>query len=262
MTSITGLVITFNEAKIISTCLDALQQVCDEIIVVDSFSSDDTVEICSAYPIVKVIRNRWPGFGPQKNFGATQARFDHILSVDADEVLSPELIHSIMEAKSGQLPEVLWLTRLNNYYGKFLYHGLDAPEQKPRIYDRRTVQWNLSPVHEELEIPLSTPRRVLDGKLWHYTISNLGDHLTKQNKYTSLAVQKMVDKGKRPSLFKLIFSPFFRFIKAYFLKLGLLDGSNGFIVAIMHSNASFQKHAKLWQHYYSAQNKPDQKAAL
>ncbi len=247
MVAISGLVITYNESGRIADCLEALHQVCEEIIVVDSFSEDNTVEICSAYPGVKVIRQAWLGYGQQKNFGAARATHDHILSVDADEVLSPELIRSIREIKQGELPPVLWLNRLNNYYGEFYHHGLESPDHKPRLYNRVIARWNASPVHEELEMPTGTPKRLLDGFLWHYTVSSIEEHLAKQNQYTSLAAEKLYSKGKKPSVLKMLFSPLMRFLRAYFIKAGFRDGKKGLVLCLIHANASFQRQVKLWQ---------------
>jgi (heptosyl)LPS beta-1,4-glucosyltransferase len=250
MGELTGLVITYNEARNIGACLDALRQVADEIIVVDSFSTDSTAAICSRYPSVKFYQHAWQGFGPQKNFGASQASFDHILSIDADEVLSEQLVLSILEEKKKGFQGYYLLQRLNYYYGKFLRFGVEYPDHKPRLYNRKFVHWNQSKVHEELLIPGDQEGKLLSGHLKHFTYLTIEEHAGKQNKYTSLAAADLIAAGKQPSLVKILFSPMVSFIKAYFLKKGFMDGRHGLILAIMHANGTFQKYSKHWQLYY------------
>ncbi len=245
---ISAVVITFNEEKNIERCISSLLKVADEIIIADSFSTDRTKEICEQYSTVRFLQQEWLGFGPQKNWGNEQATYDYILSLDADEELSEELAVNILHIKEKGLNGVYSLDRLNYYYGKFLKHGLEYPDRKPRLFDRRTAQWNDSPVHEELLI--ADKPLLLKGSLRHYTYDSIEGHVEKANKYTSLAAQKFIQKGKKPSLLKLLFSPPFTFIKAYILNRGFLDGRHGFILACLHTHGTFLKYAKHWQLYY------------
>ncbi len=248
MIKISGLVITYNSASILSDCLAAMSTVCEEIVVVDSFSSDNTREICSSFSKVLFVQQEWLGFGTQKNFGASLAKHDHILSVDSDEVLSENLICEINRLKEkNEMPPVVWFNRLNNYYGKFLKHGLESRDHKPRLYNKKLAEWNNSPVHEKLVTERSYPKYLLEGDLFHYTIPNISEHLKKINEYSSLDAGRLFQNEKKFSVFKLFFSPFMAFIKAYFLKSGFRDGGTGLIVALMHANARFLRYAKLWE---------------
>ena len=247
MNCISGLVITHNAAKNLAPCLTALSRVCEEIVIVDSFSTDRTSEICSVFPKVRFLQNEWPGFGPQKNYGASHCINDHILSIDSDEVLSEQLIDEITEIKKKQLPDVIWLNRLNNYYGRFFHHGMEAPDHKPRIYNKHVANWNDSPVHEKLVIPKGTSKVLLSGHLYHYTIDNISDHLSKINTYSSLYAVRLHNRNKQFKISRIILSPLTVFFKAYIFKGGFKDGVAGLILAMIHSSARFQRYAKLWE---------------
>lgn len=244
---ISAVIITFNEERNIGRCIESIQDVVDEIVVVDSFSTDKTKEICERYN-TRFLQHEWIGFGPQKNWGNEQASNDYILSLDADEELSDELKASILSARQKGLQGCYSLDRLNYYYGKFLKHGLEYPDRKPRLFDRRKVQWNHTPVHEEL-LHTSTPM-LLKGYLRHYTYQSIAEHVEKANKYTTLAAQNYLHKGKKPSLIKLLFSPLFTFFKAYILRAGFLDGRHGLVLACLNYYGTFIKYAKHWQLYY------------
>ncbi len=248
MEKITAVILTFNEEKNIDRCLRSLQKVADEIIVVDSYSTDRTKEICEAYPSVRFLQQAWLGFGPQKNWGNDQASYDYILSLDADEALSEELAAAILRVKQESLKGCYSLDRLNYYYGKFLKHGLEYPDRKPRLFNRTTARWNTSPVHEELD-GASHPV-LLNGYLHHYTYHSVTGHLEKTDRYSTLAAKGYLDRGKKPAGLKLVFSPLFTFINAYILRAGFLDGKHGLVVACMRSFGAFLKYAKHWQLYY------------
>ncbi|MCS3798425.1 glycosyltransferase family 2 protein [Niastella sp. OAS944] len=245
MSSITAVIITHNEARNIQKCLVSLKTVADEIIVVDSFSTDDTVAICQQEG-AKVIQNAWPGFGPQKNFGIQHAKHEYILSLDADEALDDELIASIQTAKKQGLQNMYEFTRLNYYYGKFLRHGFEYPDYKIRLFPKSKVRWNDELVHETLQISPNVTLQRLKGHLLHYTYYAIREHVAKANKYTDLGAELNFKKGKKASWFKIIFSPLITFIQAYVFKKGFLDGGHGFILAVFHAYGAFMKYTKLW----------------
>ena len=245
MSAVTAVIITHNEARNIQKCLASLKTVADEIIVVDSFSTDDTVAICEREGAT-VKQQVWLGFGPQKNVGIQLAKHEYILSLDADEALDDELQASILAAKQQGLQGMYDFTRLNFYYGRFLRHGVEYPDYKIRLFPKSIVRWNDELVHETLQISQNIQQNRLKGHLLHYTYFNIREHVTKANKYTDLGAELNFKKGKQASWFKILFSPLFTFIQAYILKRGFLDGGHGFIVAVFHAYGAFMKYTKLW----------------
>ncbi|MFT3825966.1 MAG: glycosyltransferase family 2 protein [Chitinophagaceae bacterium] len=246
MDPITAVVITYNEARNIQRCIASLKAVADEIIIVDSCSTDDTVEICKKEGVT-VIQQEWIGFGPQKNLGNNMAAYDYILSLDADEELDDKLIQSILIAKKQGLKGAYMIHRLNYYYGKFIHHGDEYPDKKIRLFNHKETSWNNELVHETLNLAPDTPVTVLPGKLLHYTYYRIAEHINKANKYTTLAADNMYKNGRRPSVFKIVVNPFFAFFRSYFLKLGFLDGVHGFILAVQNAHGTFLKYIKLWE---------------
>jgi hypothetical protein len=246
MNKITVVIITHNEARNIRRCLTSVKTIADEIIVVDAFSTDDTVAICQKEGVT-VKQQAWLGYGPQKNLGIQLAKHAYILSLDADEALDETLQTSIAAAKAQGLQGVYDFTRLNYYYGRFLRHGLDYPDYKIRLFPKTSVQWNNDLVHEALLIQRSLPKKRLKGQLLHYTYFSIQEHIAKANRYTTLGAELNQKKGKRTSWFKILISPPATFIQAYIFKAGFLDGSHGFIVAVFHAYGTFMKYTKLWQ---------------
>ena len=251
MDRISAVLITKNEARNVERCLASLAPVADEIVVVDDFSSDDTVAICERLG-ARVVRQAWLGFGPQKNLANGLARHAFVLSVDADEALDPFLQRAIAEAKAKGLAGAYQVSRLNWYYGRFIRHGLEHPDRKVRLFPREKVRWDESLVHEGLVFaePLAVTR--LDGHLLHYTYARVEEHVAKANRYTSLAAEDAFRRGARPSLVRMLLGPLAVVLKAYLLKRGFLDGLHGLVLAMLHAHATFQKHAKLWDLHRAA----------
>ena len=238
--------ITHNEARNIERCLISVKPVADEIIVIDSFSTDDTAALCRQHGAI-VQQQTWQGFGPQKNLGIQAAQYEYILSVDADEALDATLQASILSEKAKGLHGVYDFTRLNYYYGKFLKHGVEYPDYKIRIFPKSNVQWNNELVHETLLVPPGITKTRLKGHLLHYTYFHIREHVAKANKYTDLGAALNKEQGKSASWFKILFSPLSSFIRAFVIKRGFLDGRHGFVVAIMHAYGTFLKYIKLWE---------------
>jgi glycosyltransferase involved in cell wall biosynthesis len=245
MDRISAVLITKDEARNVERCLASLAPVVDEIVVVDGFSTDDTVARCERLG-ARVVGHGWLGFGPQKNFANALARHDWILSVDADEALDPFLQRAIAEAKAAGLSGAYEVSRLNWYYGKFVRHGLEHPDRKVRLFPRGKVRWNESLVHEGLVFSEPLPVTRLDGHLLHYTYARVEEHVAKANRYTTLAAEDAHRRGVRPSLAKALLSPLAVLVKAYLLRLGFLDGRHGLVLAVLHANAAFLKAVKLW----------------
>lgn len=251
MESISVIIITFNEEKNIGPTLDVAWQVADEIIVADSGSTDRTKEICLKKNVHFLVQS-WLGFGEQRNAAVNKAVHDHILVLDADEVLDGELIKSIRELKQKGFSEKIYsLQRRNSYYGKFTLHGMESSDIKPRLYHKDFAKWNNKLVHEDLEYPVNYKAFKLKGYLLHYTYRNISEHIAKTDKYTSLAAQEYYVQGKKePGFVKLVLSPAFTFANAYIIRGGFLDGWHGWILAKLHANAVLQKYAKLKMIYY------------
>jgi len=246
MLKISAVIITFNEERNIERCLKSLNQVADEIIVIDSFSEDNTAEICKRFP-VKFILKEWMGYSAAKNFGNNIANNDYILSIDADEALSDELKKHIMELKkTDNLLDAYRFNRLTNYCGKWVHFGGWYPDTKLRLWNRNKGKWE-GEIHEEIILKNSTKTGFVKGNLLHFSYYTIEQHLNQANKFTDIMSNDLFKKGKNASIFKLLLSPVFKFIRDYFLKLGFLDGYTGFTICRISANASFMKYYKLRQ---------------
>jgi glycosyltransferase involved in cell wall biosynthesis len=246
MEKLSAIIITHNEEQNIAATIDAAWKVADEIIVVDSGSTDNTKAICIEKGVT-FITQTWLGFGRQRNFAVTQAENDYILVLDADEVLDNDLIDSILQLKKeGYTQQIYLLKRLNFYYGKFIRHGMENPDIKARLYHRSFAKWNDKLVHEDLEFRPYLKTILLKGYLLHYTYRSVSEHFIKMDKYSSLSAEEYFRTGKKnPGFAKLMLSPLFTFIKAFILRRGFLDGWRGWLLAILHANTTLQKYAKL-----------------
>jgi len=242
---VSAVVITFNEERNIGRCLQSLEKVVDEIIVVDSFSSDRTIELLSAFPKVKINQVDWKGFSDTKNHANELASGDYILSIDADEELSSELQQSITEALQSIKPgEVYRINRLTNYCGQWIRHSGWYPEYKVRLFPRATSQWR-GTLHEELVFQHPVKIKTLEGDLLHYSYPTVDAHLTKMLSYATLAVKKDLAAGKRYSFINHgLIKPVFVFIRKYFLQAGFLDGFYGFVIAINSAYERFLRYAR------------------
>jgi len=238
-------IITFNEEKNIERCLSSVMDIADDIVVVDSFSTDKTKQICEGYQQVNFIQNKWEGYSTTKNYANQQAKYNYILSLDADEVISPKLKESIQ--KLSTLEGVYEFNRLTNYCGKWIKHCGWYPDRKVRIFPKDKVCWEGDYVHETLSIPKTMKTTFLKGDLFHYSFYTIDEHIEQIEKYASLKAEQMFEKGKRPNFIKTIVSPVFKFIKSYILKLGVLDGYYGYIICKNSAYAQGLKYEKLKQ---------------
>jgi len=244
MNKLSIVIITFNEAKNILKCLQAASSVADEIIVYDSFSTDNTCEIAAQHG-AKVIHGAWQGYAKSKNVANEKASYDWILSLDADEVLSAALQDAILQLKSEGLKTASF-KRLTNYCGKWIKHAGWYPDIKLRLFNRKQMQWQ-GLIHEELKAIGQHEIKpiLLQGDCLHYSYHSIESHYQQTNKFGTLSAQSLYEKGVKTSFMKIYFAPFFKFIQMYFLKLGLLDGYYGFIVCKISAQATYQKYAKL-----------------
>lgn len=245
MNRISAVIITFNEQANIARCIRSLLPVADEILISDSFSTDETAAIAEKLGAT-VLLHPFTGYGATKNNANNQAQYDWILSVDADEALDDELARQILALKNNLAPDTAYeFQRLNNYCGTWIRHGGWYPDCKVRLFNRHTIKWNLAEVHETLEIPASTQIVPLRGKLLHYSYSSVQSHLKKIDIYSERGAQEAFKKGKRATFIKRYLSPLFRFVRDYFLKRGFLDGAYGFTIARLTAKEVYLKYKKL-----------------
>lgn len=242
MPELSVVIITFNEEKNIGRCLESIRGVADDIVVLDSFSSDATEAIVKKHP-ARFIQRRWEGYSATKNYANAQAKHDWILSLDADEALSDELKEAILAIKRQSEHNSYKFNRLTNYCGKWIKHCGWYPDTKVRIFDRRTATWE-GTIHEKLVVQGEEPE-FLQGDCLHYSYYTIEEHYRQTDKFSTLSAESLYAKGKNASLLKLWFSPVVKFISCFILKLGFLDGNAGYTVCKIMSFGTYSKYAKL-----------------
>ena len=242
---ITATLITLNEEHNIADALSSLSWA-DEIIVVDSESTDRTVEIAREFTD-RIFVRPWPGYSGQKNFAAGQAVNEWIFSLDADERVSKELAGEIQQLKGGAEPEsaAFEMSRLTFYLGRWIRHSGWRPDYKRRLYHRERARWRGDYVHETLEADGRVER--LRGDLLHHTVRDASEHHLRMDRYTTLSAQQAYSQGKRASILSLLISPGVVFLRSYILKLGFLDGMPGLAIARFAAHYEFLKILKLWE---------------
>lgn len=235
---ISATIVTLNEERNIARAIQSLT-CADEIVVVDSGSTDRTREIAAQLG-ARVIEETWRGYAAQKNFAACSAMHDWILSIDADEQLTPELASEIGALKkAGASRDAYRFPRLAQYLGRWIHHSGWYPDRKVRLYDRRKGKWAGEYVHESVRVEGSIGE--LQSNLLHFTCASLSDHLHTLDRYTSLAAKEV----KRPvPFYRLIGAPPWTFFRTYFLQRGFLDGRQGLAIAWMAALYTFLKYAK------------------
>lgn len=245
MVKISVVIITFNEERNISRCIDSVRAVADDIVVIDSFSKDSTKMICLDKG-VRFIEHSFKSHIDQKNFAVSQAIYDHVLSLDADEYLSEELVQSIIKAKSTWPTEAYRMNRMSNYGGKWIKHGNWYPDQKIRLWNRRYGLWGGENPHDKVIIKRGVKVRHLEGDLLHRAYQDSTETLSKIQRYSEIFAKETVGK-KTSSTSKIIIRTSFAFFKSYILKRGILDGFEGLMVALAVANHVAYKYAKLYE---------------
>jgi glycosyltransferase involved in cell wall biosynthesis len=242
-------VITFNEENNIGRCLQSLKQVSDEIIVVDSLSTDRTREICVAHNVI-FIEQPFLGYIEQKNFALSKTSFPYVLCLDADEALSDQLAKSILQEKQkGFTSDGYSMNRFNFYCGRWIKHGTYYPDRKLRLLDLRKGKWGGQNPHDKIVLQNGAQIKHLEGDLLHYTYQTPAEHRRQMERFSSIAAKALFDKGKAPSYIRLVVNPAWAFIKSYIVKLGFLDGGAGFMIARLTAVQSFLKYVKLIRLY-------------
>jgi hypothetical protein len=238
---LTVAIITLNAEREIDPCLQSVA-FADEILVIDSGSSDATMELARRRG-ARVVSQPWLGYGRQKGFAVGQAKHEWILSLDADERVTEELAASIRQALEAPGHAAYEFARRNRFMGRWLTHGEGYPDWSLRLFDRRRAAWSEDDVHER--VIAHGPVARLAGDLQHESERGLAEYLAKQNRYTTLAAEQLHARGGRPSVTKMLLGPVARFVKFYFLRLGFLDGVPGLVHIAIGCFNSFAKQAKL-----------------
>jgi glycosyltransferase involved in cell wall biosynthesis len=238
---ISATIITYNEERNLPRAMESLR-CADEIVVVDSGSSDRTVEIAEKLG-AREVECPWPGYANQKNRAAEEASHDWILSIDADESLSESLEAEIWQLKkNGPQYDAYTMPRMAQYLGRWIRHSGWYPDRKVRLYHRAKARWTGAFVHESVRVDGTVG--ALESNLLHFTCSSLSEHLKTMDRYTTLAAEQILASGKKPSLTRLLLDPPWTFFRTYFLKLGFLDGIEGLAIAQMAAVYNFVKYAK------------------
>lgn len=237
------IIITKNESRHIAQCLDSVS-FADEIIVLDSGSHDDTCDIAREMGAKVVQTADWPGFGPQKNRALDLATMDWVLSVDADERVTPELALAIQQAISQPTASAYKIARLSNFCGRWIRHSGWWPDRVLRLFKRGSARFTDAAVHESVraEGPVAT----LDGHFLHYPYSDMDAMIAKVNRYSTDAARMMHQKGRRTSVWGAFGHGVWTFIRIYLIRRGFLDGREGFILAVTAASGSFFRYAKLY----------------
>lgn len=249
--NISAVIIACNEEKYIHQCIKSILPITSDIIVVDSGSTDNTVNLAKSAG-AQVFHMSWKGYGANKNFGNSKAKYDWILSIDADEILDKDLVNHIKTLNKKE-NTIYKIKSLVNYNGKWIRHCGWYPAWKLRFFHKSRAKWNLSPVHESLEFPDDTLIDQLNGQLLHYSYDSIQDHKEKSTKYGKLKAETWIEKNKSVNTIKKLFGPSFKFIRTYIFRLGFLDGKEGYIISKI--DASMIRTAI--SHYYELKKKSE-----
>lgn len=246
MIQISGVIITYNEERNIEACIRSLKGIVDEIVVVDSYSTDHTPEIATKLG-AKLYQHPFEGHIEQKNYALGKASYDYILALDADERVSEEMKASILEIKNTHFEAGGYtFNRLNNYCGTWLKHSW-YPDTKLRLWDRRKGSWGGTNPHDKVILKDGQSTK-LNGDIHHFAYENLEEHIDQTKKFAIIAANAKFKQGKRTIfLIHIVLNPFYKFFRKYVLRLGFLDGYYGFIFSALTAYLNFMKYSRLWE---------------
>lgn len=237
-------IITKNEAHIIGKTLKALRGLTDDVVIVDSGSTDDTIDICNSYG-ARVIQSPWEGYGNNKNKGNNAAMYDWILSLDADEVID-ETLKKAIAILPGQDENTVYTIAYKNYFSnKRIRHGVWGEDRHARLFCKKKIRWDNAEIHEQLVLHREVKMFPLNGHVLHYTVDNVQDYINKTMLYARASAKQYFIKRKKAGFVKLYISPVFSFMYAYFIRLGFLDGWEGYLICKTYAWYSFSKYVFL-----------------
>ena len=244
MDKLSVVIITLNEERNIGRAIESVKRIADEVIVVDSFSTDRTKEICESHN-VKFVQTPWKGYSETKNYANSLAENEYVFSLDADEAVDKNLEKIIIAQKHTGLKGSYTVNRKTNYCGKWINHSGWYPDKKIRIFPKSKTKWVGEFVHEELEFSEGMNEVELPGHLEHYSYYNYIEHRARADKYSLLTAKKMNAAGKKASAIKPYLSAIARFVSMYIFKLGFLDGKMGFKIAQISAQSNIVKYKEL-----------------
>lgn len=243
MRPLSVVIITFNEERNIGRCLASVREVADDIVVLDSFSTDGTEAIVRAAG-ARFFQHAFDGHIEQKNRAITHALHPFILSLDADEALDERLLRAVQQAKQETV-DGYTMNRLTNYCGTWIRHGGWYPDRKLRLWDSRKGAWGGSNPHDQFILQERSSTVHLEGDILHYGFNTVSEHERQAAYFSEVAAQAKYAKGQHGSLLKVLFAPMVKFLWDYFLRLGFLDGYHGFVIARISAHAKFLRYTKL-----------------
>jgi len=226
MLKLSVVIISFNEEKDIGRCLDSVGDVADEIVVVDSLSTDRTHEICKSHG-VRLISHPWEGYVNQKNYALEQAKYDHVLSLDADEALSGEMNFEILSIKKNWEFDGYIFNRKNKYCGKWMEFTTLYPDRKLRLFDRRKGRWTGYDPHDHIEMEAGSRIKKVKADILHWAMEDIEEQKRKALNFARVAAKAYADEGRKPWPGQCLVHASWRFLREYFFRLGIFDAKQG-----------------------------------
>ncbi len=247
MSALSVVIITFNEEKNIARCLQSVQSIADEIVIVDSLSTDKTKSIAADFHNVRIVDQAFLGYIEQKNLALSLAINNHVLMLDADEALSETLLAAIAEEKQHGFPSAAYkMNRCTHFNGQWIKHGTWYPDTKIRLIRKDAGKWGGINPHDSIVLADKVQVNKLKGDILHYSYNSMDEVVAQNNRFTTIQAKAMFERGKRSNWGKILFSPIVAFVSGYFFKLGFLDGMNGFFIARAVAYHTFLKYIKLY----------------
>ncbi len=247
MPTLSVAMIVKNEAQDLAQCLDSVKDWADEIVILDSGSTDETEQIARRYGAKFYQHTDWQGFGKQRQLAQQYVTSDYVLWLDADERVSDELRRSIQQAVQQNQPNAVYqLPRLSEVFGRQIRHSGWYPDYVVRLYRTQFAKYGDELVHEKVHYPATAEVKKLNGDLYHYTYKDIHHYLVKSASYAKAWATQREAQGKTASLFDGVTHALGCFVKMYLLKAGFLDGKQGFLLAVLSAHSTFVKYADLW----------------
>lgn len=240
MIKLSVVIITFNEEKNLERCLSSVIDLADDIVILDCYSTDRTEEIARRFG-ANFVQHPFDGHIQQKNRAITYAKYPYILSMDADEQLSPQLKKSIYEVKQNWEYEGYYFNRLTSYCGRWIHYTSWYPSRKLRLFNSNAGKWGGFNPHDRFILKKKSSKKVLQGNLLHYSYYSIREHIDRINSFSHIIAKSYFEANRKSRLYDIIFRPFWRFFRDYFFKLGFLDGFYGFVISI---NSAFETYLK------------------